>query len=90
MPSSKFCCTPPTENRCPPVPKVANAVADTTLAVQGTVVTYKCLVGFNMTEVPAEASLTCDGRYWKGNISSCEGRERVGRVVAINSFVSLE
>ena len=61
------------DNRCSPVPTVVHASPDTSLAVEGTVVTYSCERGYGLQSDSARKSLQCEGREWKGDMPVCEG-----------------
>ena len=61
------------DRRCSPVPAVPNAVPDTTLALEGTRVTYSCVYGYEMSEESEHQSLWCDGQNWRGTVPFCEG-----------------
>ena len=74
------------DNRCPPVPKASNAAADTSLAVQGTVVTYSCLPGYNFTDESLPSLLECDGKSWVGVTPSCE-RMRLHEFLALPKYI---
>ena len=50
-----------------------NAVPDTTLALEGTRVTYSCVYGYKMSEESEHQSLWCDGQNWRGTAPFCEG-----------------
>jgi len=64
-----------TANRCAPVPVVQDAVPDSYLAVQGTVVHYTCVDGFTPLTVSPQ-STTCDGMNWTPiELPGCESTQ---------------
>ena len=68
---NKFICA---ANRCSPVPVVQHAVADSYLAVQGSVVQYTCIDGFSTS---SHMSTACDGINWMpAQLPGCEGTTR--------------
>jgi len=62
-------------NRCAPVPVVQDAVPDSYLAVQGSVVHYTCVDGFSPLAVSPQ-STTCDGVNWTPTeLPGCESTQ---------------
>jgi hypothetical protein len=59
---------------CPAVPEVGHAVADTDLAIFGTVVTYTCELGWHFGDLVTERSAECtDDGVWNETLPACEG-----------------
>ena len=63
------------DGRCPPVPEVENAVASSTLAIQGTHINYQCLPGHLLPDRSEEYTIYCDGQNWNYTSTSCTGKE---------------
>lgn len=63
-----------TGDRCDPIPDVQNAAANTTLAVRGSVVGYRCFEGFMPTQsLQSTMSIVCDGQQWTPpEIGACQ------------------
>jgi hypothetical protein len=45
---------------CPPSPTIANAVKNTSLAMYGTVVEYRCIVGYQFVDANVELNITAN------------------------------
>ena len=50
--------------RCPPVPMVVNATADSTSAASGSVVTYTCLEGHEFNSAVSPVTAQCNTGSW--------------------------
>jgi len=59
-------------SRCPAVPRVDNAVADSQLATKDSVVNYTCLEGF-IAANSSTLSTVCDGYQWTTSLTDCQG-----------------
>ena len=63
------------DGRCPPAPEVANAVASSSLAIQGTHINYHCLPGHLRPDKSGEYTIYCDGQNWNYTSTSCTGKQ---------------
>ena len=64
-------------NRCAAVPVVQHSVPDSYLAVQGSVVHYKCMDGF-VSSTLSPLTTVCDGISWTpAQLPDCEGDEHM-------------
>jgi len=60
------------DNRCPPVPSVLNALADSQLALSGTRVNYTCIDGYEFGKNQFDFMTICDGNDWTPTPSECK------------------
>jgi len=70
-------------NRCPPVPQLSNAQADSSLALLGTEITYTCDVGY-LFPAGSDAVAVCDGTNWSTVNVNCEGSQLT--VIIVETF----
>lgn len=65
----------PTENVCPPVPSLPNAIANTTLARMGTVVSLECEEGFEKNNKNDNYLIECkQDLAWTDCSNYCTGK----------------
>jgi len=60
-----------TDGRCGPVPTVLNAVPDSHLAFNNSVVTYTCESGYRFPDDESRDLVTCNGVDWLGQVPDC-------------------
>ena len=63
--------------RCPPIPTIEHAAADTTLATPGSVVTYTCQYGYMFPDGAPHHVIECENAEWNHTDIECEGMRRV-------------
>ena len=64
-----------TVGRCPPIPYITDAKADSVMALPGNSVTYTCSHGYSFVNKAAEYTINCYNTTWNhSDDMTCQGR----------------
>ncbi len=61
------------EGMCPPVPEMSFAEPDSLQTFNGSVISYRCPLGYVFDNLEDTARLVCDGETWQGQHYTCIG-----------------